>query len=57
MPVTGSPATRDRLEALIRPRSVAIIGASGEPTRISGVIVRILLRYGFPGPVTIKPQV
>src|SRR5580704_3062810 len=37
MPVTSSPAARDRLEALIRPQSVAIIGASGEPTRISGV--------------------
>jgi acyl-CoA synthetase (NDP forming) len=51
MPVTDSLATRDRLDALIRPQSVAIVGASGEPTRISGVIVRILLRYGFPGPV------
>jgi acyl-CoA synthetase (NDP forming) len=51
MPVISSPAARDRLEALIRPQSVAIIGASGEPTRISGVIIRILLRYGFPGPV------
>ena len=43
--------TREKVERLLRPRSVAVVGASGEPTRIGGIIVRSLIRHGFPGAV------
>jgi acetate---CoA ligase (ADP-forming) len=39
------------LDALIAPRSVAIVGASDDPTRIGGRPVSYLLRAGFPGPI------
>ena len=39
------------LDALFRPRSVAILGASDDPTRISGRPVRYLLEGGFKGPL------
>ena len=37
------------LDALFRPRSVAILGASDDPTRISGRPVRYLIEGGFAG--------
>ena len=37
------------LELLFRPRSIAVIGASGTPTKIGGVPIAHLLRYGFRG--------
>lgn len=39
------------LDALFRPRSVAILGASDDPTRISGRPVRYLREGGFQGPI------
>ncbi|MFI0842941.1 acetate--CoA ligase family protein [Mesorhizobium sp. IMUNJ 23232] len=39
------------LDALFRPRSVAILGASDDPTRISGRPVRYLIEGGFNGPI------
>jgi acyl-CoA synthetase (NDP forming) len=39
------------LDALFRPRSVAILGASDDPTRISGRPVRYLIEGGFKGPI------
>jgi acetyl coenzyme A synthetase (ADP forming)-like protein len=39
------------LEALFRPRSVAVIGASRDPATIGGAIFHNLLSHGFDGPV------
>ncbi|MCO5070819.1 MAG: acetate--CoA ligase family protein [Rhizobiaceae bacterium] len=39
------------LDALFRPRSVAILGASDDPNRISGRPIRYLLSGGFKGPI------
>jgi acetate---CoA ligase (ADP-forming) len=44
------PSTQS-LEKLFRPRSIAVIGASGTPTKIGGMPIAHLLRYGFGGPV------
>lgn len=41
--------TPSGLDALFRPRSVAILGASDDPTRISGRPVRYLIEGGFKG--------
>jgi acyl-CoA synthetase (NDP forming) len=37
------------LEAIFAPRSIAIIGASQDPTKIGGRPVELLRRFGFPG--------
>lgn len=61
MPETG-PKTRDSppmddktprsgLDALFNPRSVAVIGASEDPTRIGGRPLRYLKEFGFRGEV------
>jgi acyl-CoA synthetase (NDP forming) len=39
------------LERLLNPASVAIVGASAEATKLSGMIVGFLRRSGFPGRV------
>ena len=39
------------LDALLRPRSVAVIGASRKPDSIGGVLLGNLLAKGFEGPV------
>ena len=39
------------IERLIRPRSVAIIGASADPEKTSGRPVSILLKHGFAGEI------
>ncbi len=39
------------LDAIFRPRSVAVIGASRRPGSIGGAIFRNLLGHGFEGPV------
>lgn len=39
------------LDALIRPRSVAVLGASDDPRRIGGRPVAYLLKAGFAGPI------
>lgn len=39
------------LEALLRPRSVAVIGASTRPGSVGSVVLRNLLAAGFEGPV------
>lgn len=43
--------TPSTLEPLFRPASVAIFGASDDPTRISGRPLRYLLEAGFGGPI------
>jgi acetate---CoA ligase (ADP-forming) len=45
---TSSPAG---LEKLLRPESIAVIGASGDPKRIGGRIVDELRRFGYRGRV------
>lgn len=47
------------LTALLTPRSVAIVGASGTPGKIGAIPVAMLREYGFPGevfPVNPKAQ-
>lgn len=50
-PVRDRAAHDRNVRRLMRPRSVAVIGASAEPTRIGGIIVSVLQRYKFPGQV------
>jgi acetate---CoA ligase (ADP-forming) len=56
-PATSVAPVRDRaahdrkIRSLLRPQSVAVIGASGTRTRIGGIIVSLLQRYKFPGQV------
>jgi acyl-CoA synthetase (NDP forming) len=45
------PARRSQLDRLIRPSSVAIVGASGDPTRTAGRPALYLRKHGFTGPV------
>ncbi len=49
-PDASAPATRD-LAPLLRPRSVAVVGATPDPNRIGGRPFAFLRRFGFPGPV------
>lgn len=44
-------AGNEAIERLIRPRSVAIIGASSDPGRTTGRPLRYLLKHGFQGTV------
>ena len=46
----GQPARRS-LDKLLRPASIAIIGASDEPSRIGGRPLAYLLAAGFRGPI------
>lgn len=39
------------LEAILAPRSIAIIGASQDATKIGGRSVELLRRFGFPGAI------
>jgi acyl-CoA synthetase (NDP forming) len=39
------------LDRLVRPRSVAFVGASADPRRLTGRPLRLLRRHGFDGPV------
>ena len=48
---TDPPPPRHTLDAVLRPRSVAVIGASNSPTRIGGRPIRYLLEAGFQGPI------
>jgi len=41
----------ETLRALVSPRSIAVIGASDDPTRIGGRPVGYMLRSGFAGPI------
>ena len=42
---------RKNLERLLRPQSVAVVGASADPSRIGGRPIRYLLGAGFAGPI------
>jgi acyl-CoA synthetase (NDP forming) len=45
------PRVTHRLAPLMAPRSVAVLGASADLTRIGGVPVKCLLDWGFAGPL------
>jgi acetate---CoA ligase (ADP-forming) len=47
----GQPPARRSLDKLLRPASIAIIGASDEPSRIGGRPLAYLLAAGFRGPL------
>src|SRR4051812_20413819 len=48
----------DAIERLIRPRSVAIVGASADPGKTSGRPVSYLLKHGFAGEIyPVNPKV
>jgi acetate---CoA ligase (ADP-forming) len=44
-------ARAQSVAGILRPRSVAVIGASRDPGKIGGAIVSNLVRFGFTGPV------
>ena len=37
------------LDALFQPRSIAVVGASSDPTKTGGRPVHLLLKHGFAG--------
>ena len=39
------------IEQLLKPRSIAVIGASNQPTRTGNVVMRNLLQGQFDGPI------
>ena len=39
------------LDAMFRPRSIALIGASSNLTKLSGRPLRFLKEYGYPGKI------
>ncbi|WP_028924652.1 acetate--CoA ligase family protein [Pseudonocardia acaciae] len=39
------------LERMLRPRQVAVVGVSDDPTKLGARIYRYLTKHGFPGPV------
>jgi acetate---CoA ligase (ADP-forming) len=41
----------DDLAALLRPRSIAVVGASADPSKLNGRIVRFLQDKGYPGAI------
>ena len=44
------------LESLLRPRSIAVIGASDNPKRIGGVPVDLLIRANFGKLYAVNPK-
>src|SRR5487761_244642 len=51
VPAAGELSETSVLDALLRPRGVAMIGASRNPTALGGRPLGALARYGFPGQV------
>ncbi|MFH5924930.1 acetate--CoA ligase family protein [Roseomonas xinghualingensis] len=48
---SGFDLPLDALSALLTPRSVAVVGASGDPTRIGGRPIAAMLEQGFTGSI------
>lgn len=44
-------STRAAIEALLRPRSIAIVGASSNPSGLGGRPLEIVRQHGFAGPI------
>ena len=51
MEPTATRPPPESLDALLRPASVAVIGASNDPTRIGGRPIRYLRAAGYAGRV------
>lgn len=55
MSITARPTDpalpADGLDALLRPQSVALIGASGDPGKIGGRMLKLLIDHGFRGAI------
>ncbi|KAA0182806.1 CoA-binding protein [Cupriavidus gilardii] len=49
MPILSAAVNASIIDALLRPRSVAVIGASDNPNKVGGRPVHYLSRYGFAG--------
>ncbi len=49
MPLSPDPPGPADLGALLSPRSIAIVGASNDPARLSGRPLQILLQHRYPG--------
>ena len=49
MPLSPDPPGPADLGALLSPRSIAIVGASNDPPRLSGRPLQILLQHRYPG--------
>jgi acyl-CoA synthetase (NDP forming) len=47
----AKPAAHDELEALFRPQSIAVVGASANPQSQGYEFVQALVEIGFPGPI------
>jgi acyl-CoA synthetase (NDP forming) len=60
VPAVGELSEPSVVDALLRPRSVAMIGASRNPTALGGRPLGFMASYGFPGkvyPVSPAPEV
>jgi acetyltransferase len=44
-------SSTQRLDALLKPKSVAIVGVSGDPSRIGGQLLKYLLKFGYKGTI------
>jgi acyl-CoA synthetase (NDP forming) len=51
VPAVGHVSQRSVIDALLRPRSVAMIGASRNPAALGGRLLGFMTRYGYPGKV------
>jgi acyl-CoA synthetase (NDP forming) len=51
VPAVGELSEPSVLDALLRPKSVALIGASRNPTALGGRPLGFMARYGYPGKV------
>src|SRR5262249_28950564 len=56
-PLTGSAMTVRNLDALFRPKAIALVGASNRPRSVGAVLARNLFEAGFRGPImTVNPH-
>ena len=51
MPDSSASKSRIDLSRFLNPRGVAVVGVSGDPTRIGGQALRLLTDFGFPGKI------
>lgn len=49
MPDIASSSVGPGIDALLRPRSIALVGASADTARYSGRPLRFLVKHGYPG--------
>lgn len=48
---SAQPAVKNDIRAVLEPKSIAVIGASSNPTKTGHVLFKNILVNGFPGPV------